>query len=69
LPGLWRDYIINTVLPEQDTYRTQKQPPLHLPLRVKKQQPGTRTTDVGMLDERSAGQEKKNQKRREEVEG
>jgi hypothetical protein len=57
-PEFLRDYIIKTILPEQDKHRISEQPPVHLPFRGKRQQLGTRTADVDMLDKRHAGQEK-----------
>ena len=56
-PEFLRDYLINTILPEQDKRRIPEQPPVHLPSRGRRQQLGTRTADVDTLDKRSAGQE------------
>ena len=58
LPEFLRDYLINTILPEQDKRRIPEQPPVHLPSRGRRQQLGTRTADVDTLDKRCAGQEK-----------
>jgi hypothetical protein len=57
-PEYLRDYLIKTVIPEQDKRKIPKEPPVDLPSRGKRQQLGTETADVARLDKRRADQEK-----------